>query len=150
MPPVTRNPLGIRTGRNDPITRLPDPSPMPGPMSLNPYVLKGRCWDNELLPHGRWLYIRCDGRLLWLDSHWRRWRRDSLSRGAPDTWDLIPLRIHTLHIGIVISPLDFPSGFRGRATCRCGSHNSAACGANSKTSPRMARGSTNRRTQPCP
>ena len=36
---------------------------------------------------------------------WRRWRRDS-SIGPRYTWDLIPLCIHTLHVGIVIPPLE--------------------------------------------
>ena len=144
--PVTRNPFGIRTGRKNPIARRPDPPPIPSPMSLNPNMLNGGCWDHDLLPHGGWLYIRHDGGLLWLDRYWRRWRLDSLYRRARATWDLIPLRIHTLHIGIVISPLDFPSGSSGRVTCRCGSHNGTACSPNCKTGTYMAIGSTNRCT----
>jgi len=38
------------------------------------------------------------------EPRWWRWRRDSLSRGG--TWDLIPLCKHTLHVRIVISPLE--------------------------------------------
>jgi len=54
---------------------------------------------------GRWRR-RCAG---WRRSvtRWRR-RRDSSSIGPHDTWDLIPLRIHTLHVSTVISPLDCP------------------------------------------
>ena len=119
-------------------------------MSLNPNILGGGCWDNDFLPHGRWLHIRGDGGLLWLDSYWGSWRLDSLYRRARATWDLIPLRIHTLHIGIVISPLDFPSGPSGRATGRGGSHNSTTGRSNSGAGTYMASGSTNCRTQPCP
>ena len=79
-----------------------------------------------------------------------RWRRDSSSISLHGTWDLIPLRIHTLHIGIVVSPLDFPSGSRGRASCHCGSPNGTACSANCKTGTKLASSSTNRSTQSCP
>jgi hypothetical protein len=53
---------------------------------------------------GRWRR-RCAG---WRRSVTRWWRRDSSSIGPHDTRDLIPLRIHTLHVGIVISPLECP------------------------------------------
>jgi hypothetical protein len=38
-PPVARNPFGIRTGRIYPIARLPDPPPIPSPISWDPDVL---------------------------------------------------------------------------------------------------------------
>ena len=59
--PVARNQFGIRTGSNYPVARLPDSPPIPSPMSLNPDVLRGRCWNHDLFPHGGWLYIRVIG-----------------------------------------------------------------------------------------
>ena len=41
-------------------------------------------------------------------TRWWRWRRDSSFICPHYTWDLIPLCIHTLHVGIVISPLEGP------------------------------------------
>ncbi len=73
-------------------------------------------WNGESLTRhrrrGDIIGARLSGSWWRICAGWRRritgWWGDGSSIGLPDTWDLIPLEIHTLHVGIVISHLEGP------------------------------------------
>jgi hypothetical protein len=77
----------------------------------------------------------------------RGWRQSS-PRGAPETWDLVSLRIHALLVGVIVSPLDCRPGRIGRLGRHGCAEKETAQGSDGRTGARLAGGGANGRTQP--
>jgi hypothetical protein len=171
---INRRKLWILTAKEDFSSRLPHlggtfprqdhrggtrkrPSRPIQPRQEGVFCMQGPAWAQSLLTTGGLLRRRRrisrggrrDGpRCLRGVSRRRRGWGKSSPRGAPETWNLVSLRIHALLVGVIVSPLNCRPGRIGRVGCHGCAEKETAHGSDGRTGARLAGGGANGRTQP--